>query len=74
MMLNKVRALFRPKPKPEKIRLRIRDGRLIGVSIPATDIRRLAMIRQSIFCYEVKLNGRPEYGLGGYKPMLCDQL
>jgi len=54
--------------KPEKIRMRVRGGRLVSVYYPAHivgDHMKHATARQEVFCYEIKLNGSPMLGYLG---------
>jgi len=56
--------------KPEKIRLTVKNGRLVKVYYPACIVgnhAKHAMARQQVACYEIKLNGNPSLrGLGVY--------
>lgn len=56
------------KSAPEKIRVTIRDGKLMKVIVPASvyENNHELAVRQSIECYRIKLNGHYlSSGLGG---------
>ena len=62
VMIKWLMGLFKRKVVEEpqkKIRLTIKDGKLVGTSIPFSvfDKYHEAGVRQQIACYEIKLNG-----------------
>ncbi len=64
-MFNWIKGLFKKK-EPEKIRVTIRGGKFVKATIPSDCEYYPSAIRQTILCYEIKLNGNPYLqGLGG---------
>lgn len=69
-MIRYIKRLFKKENKPaEKIRLTVKNGRLVKAYYPAHivgDHLKHSIARQQIACYEIKLNGNPLFrGLGG---------
>lgn len=62
-MIKFIKSLFNKTPeKKEKIRLKVRNGKLVSVFYPASitkDPMRMAILRQQVACYEIELNGNP---------------
>ena len=59
-IFKKMLERLRGKKEPEKIRIRIRDGKIVSVYFPAHlvgDVRKFAALSQQVHCYEIKLNG-----------------
>jgi acyl-CoA hydrolase len=66
-MVNWIKGLFKKK-KPGKIRMTIKDDKLIKVNIPSSvyEKHHELAVRQEIECYRIKINGNYlQLGLGG---------
>ena len=62
-----IKRFFTKKPT-EKVRVRIRGGKIIGYHIPAhlTAHNRFAAVRQELACYQIKCNGPFLGGIGNH--------